>query len=270
MKITPIAYKTNFSARHKNNVEKSPYSKNGELVHTSHFFRYDNIYKVNQTIGNYLKRTCNSSPINIVSMGCSYGEEVYSLAMTMNYYGLNSKINGFDISKQTIDEIHKGEYELSGYESDYLFSDYEYFPTQDAEDFRKGMRKEFEKNFDLISESFWKFQKRKGAFTNCSFFRGDAVNLSDYFKENSQDVISCCFVLYHLSDREKINTLKQIHSTLRPNGILCVSPTEEDMFSLIRFCGFEHVDFKHPWMFKKSNNQQRGKSENRLHQKHIF
>lgn len=253
--IKPISFnKTNFQARHKNNIEKSPLSNNGDLIHTSHFFRYDKNHHVNEYIGNYLKKCCTSNPVNIVSMGCSYGEEVYSLAMTMDFYDIKSNVVGFDISQQALNGIQSREYNLSGYEVEYLFPDlYGYSTKEKPSEFQEGIRKEFNKNFKLIDSINKTFKVKYGSFKNCHFFKGDVTKLDTYFKGNSQDMISCCFVLYHLSDREKINTLNQIYNTLKPNGILCVSPTEKDMFNLIKYCGFEEISYKYPWIFKKTN-----------------
>ena len=252
MKISPVKYNMIFSARHRNNIEKNSQSKNKELVHTSHFFRYDKNHLANQAIGEFLKRNCKSEPINVVSMGCSYGEEVYSLAMTLDYFNLDSKIKGFDISKQALNGIQEGIYRLSGYETEYLCPNLCHYEVNDnPSEFQKGMRKEFSKNFELLDEWDKKFKVKEGAFQNCEFFQGDVTQLGKYFEKESQDLINCSFVLYHLDDKDKLKTIKQIYEVLKPGGILCLAPLEHEPTLELKIFGFIQPNLKYPWIYQK-------------------
>ena len=85
MKITPLNYKyqTNFKAVHENLLELNSSNKIKMLNHTTQFFRYR---EMDEFITKKLKykQLFSNKPLNIISAGCSFGEEVYSYAITLN------------------------------------------------------------------------------------------------------------------------------------------------------------------------------------------
>jgi len=227
-------YNLGFSAIHTKNVVQSNLSKTNYLNHTSHFFRYRS---TDEFLLNYLSKL-NQDSINIVSAGCSYGEEAYSYAL-----GLidkpNVQINAFDVSSEAIKGAKKGEYTLSTQEKFYL--DPRRYPlksTNNKSSLQDKVQKGFMENFDCISWDEYKFKLKKGCLSNCKFFVGDVTKTDKYFKKNSQDLILCRYVLYHLDEFSREKAVEQFYETLKPGGLLCfevdddyyVSPTT--MYSL--------------------------------------
>ena len=125
MKISPINYgiykaaPLNFTAHHSQNVQdfNNPL---GALCHTSVFFRYPD---TDEKAAEILKETFPNKKLNIVSQGCSEGEEVYSLAMMCENKGIDADITGVDIDKNTVNKAKKGAYELDLEEYYYFISE---------------------------------------------------------------------------------------------------------------------------------------------------
>ena len=205
---------------------------------------------------NYLSKL-NQDSINIVSAGCSYGEEAYSYAI-----GLidkpNVQINAFDISQEAIKGAKKGEYVLSSQEKLYL--DPRRFPLKSKntkEPLQDKIQKDFMKNFRCVSWKDNKFKLKNGHLNNCNFFVGDITKTQEYFEKNSQDLILCRYVLYHLDEESKENALSQFYETLKPGGLLCFEVDDDfavkssTMFAL----GFTRPFFPNfPHIYQKPNN----------------
>ena len=125
MKISPINYciyqtvPLNFKAHHSQNVQDFD-NPLGALCHTSVFFRYPD---TDEKAAEILKETFPNKKLNIVSQGCSEGEEVYSLAMMCENKGIEADITGVDIDKNTVNKAKKGAYELDLEEYYYFISE---------------------------------------------------------------------------------------------------------------------------------------------------
>ena len=240
-----------FKAVHTKNISKSPLSKTNYLNHSSHFFRYRS---TDEFLIDYLSKL-NQDSINITSAGCSYGEEAYSYAI-----GLidkpNVQINAFDISQEAIKGAKKGEYVLSTQEKLYL--DPRRFPLKSQntkEPLQDKIQKDFMKNFKCISWRDYKFQRKHDCLKNCNFFVGDVTKTASYLEKDSQDLILCRYVLYHLDEESREKAVKDFYQTLKPGGLLCFEVDEDFAVDTITMlsCGFIRPFREFPHIWQKSS-----------------
>lgn len=232
MKISPInygIYKTaplNFKAHHSQNVQDFD-NPLGALYHTSVFFRYPD---TDEKAAEILKETFPNKKLNIVSQGCSEGEEVYSLAMMCENKGIDADITGVDIDKNTVNKAKKGAYELD-------LEEYYYFISEKGKENLNSIKKHFSeiKNNDLYSYSTGMFfQKNEDAFKNCSFQQGDVLKSDKQFEKGSVNAIFCRNILYHLfysnnkSHNQKVcnEAISKLKDNLCDNGLIMFAPHE--------------------------------------------
>lgn len=109
-------------------------------VNTSYFFREFNDYAPN--IKSYNSNRNSTDNIKILSVGCSTGQEVYSLSMYCLENKIPSRIIGIDLSPSAIYKAKKGEYSFS----------YEYQKSIKylGESWDKTYKKYFNKSGDTI------------------------------------------------------------------------------------------------------------------------
>ena len=157
MKISQ-ATTLNFSTQHINKCERNYGAEDTPFLnHTSAFFRYGDI---DELIAEELKKKNN--PLNILSVGCSYGEEVYSFAMALSNLKHKPKIIGIDVSSETVEEAKKGVYMLDNSEIKLLEKNGNLGFNRPRSDFEKEMKKEFQRHFDLINPDLHEYQKKDG------------------------------------------------------------------------------------------------------------
>ena len=245
--MIPSINNISFCALHKKNEE---WKNHTTLNHTTLFYRYtlfgddSDEFLIKEFAKNKNKK------INIISAGCSYGEEAYSWAMMCDSYGIKAKITGIDCSKVAIKGAKKGHYKLDTTEIDYLTL---YHP--DAGDYQKRAQEEFAKNFKWNRTEQPIYDKKKMHLLNCDFKQEDVSNIEDLFEKNSQDLILCRYVLYHIENETQLDkTVKGFYNVLKPNGILCLNKHEyKDYENRLQYYGFIQPYEKYPWIFKKIN-----------------
>lgn len=249
--ITPY-YNQSFRAIHTKNVVQSQLSKTNYLNHTSHFFRYR---ETDEFLISYLSKL-NQNSINIVSAGCSHGEEAYSYAL-----GLidkpNVQINAFDISAEAIKEAKRGEYVLSEQEKLYLEPKRFFLrPRKVQESIQDKIQKDFMQNFKCKDWKSYKFQLKDNHLNNCNFFVGDVTKSGSYFEKESQDLILCRYVLYHLDEEAKEKALAQFHEILKTGGLLCFEVEDDFAFktSTMLDFGFTRPFVNFPHIYQKTGN----------------
>lgn len=213
VKNSPTNYNLNFTSRYHPKTEETSEVSYSRLNHFSHFFRNDR----SDYIISYLDQKQNNlnEKCNIISLGCSYGQEVYSYAIKLLEAGFDKDdfhFLGYDLSEQTIDYAKDGIYdqndELGCIEDLAEYKHPEYFELQSNKDVR--VKKE------LLPE--------------CDFIKGDVRNIE--IEDESQDVVLFNNVLYHLVfDTSFYKTKKvcdqmaqQISKMLKPNGLLLTDP----------------------------------------------
>ncbi|MBR2069519.1 MAG: methyltransferase domain-containing protein [Candidatus Gastranaerophilales bacterium] len=239
MKISPISYKT-YSFKSCLRNEKTNIVPLGELIHQTSFFRRDEII-TDLLLQKYLKENfSNQDEINLVSMGCSSGKELYSYAMMLDdFKGL--KLIGVDVSQNAIDEAQKGRYIIDSHYENFL-RDESYFYYYGG-DYERRCAKKFHNYFHPVGNK--EFQLNDGAFENCSFKQGNALEIDKLFKKDSVDILLFRNTLYHLlcepssednpkrvmtsNHIEVLNDVaKKINRVLKPNGVVAFSYREQD------------------------------------------
>ena len=222
-----------------------------KLNHTSAFFRYRDI---DELIVNCIRKMHNkNTPLNILSIGCSYGEEPYSYAVALDDLKPKPNIIGFDVSQEAISHAKEGKFLLSDREVEYLFSEQQQiYQKEEPSEFKLKLRYGFQNNFKKTSYVDPEFQKKDNALKNCQFHVGDVTKLKEMYDKESQDVILCRYVLYHLSTNEIQQAFKDIYETLKPGGLFCIEPTQYHcyQFDIVR-CGFKQPFRSAPCIFQK-------------------
>ncbi|MBQ8475812.1 hypothetical protein IJ531_02005 [bacterium] len=253
-----------FKGYHPHEYKKG--STSGLLIHESYFYR-DPI--TDSFVENYILTHIKSDrKMNVVSAGCSAGEELYSIAAKLDYIQDRLNLEGFDLSEEIINEAKNGIYELTRYE-DYFIND-----SANVEH-----RAQFYKYFLPVRYkqvgNFYKM--REDAFPNCKFFTGDVSDIDKYYEKDSVDVLLFRNVLYHLtcdfgddlSQRNKKENSSQITNSLaqkmasvvRKEGLVVLG--EDDYFeggatkefeSAMLQNGFEPVYLRSSAMYQKNFN----------------
>ncbi len=214
MKINSISplYAYNFKSRHIVEHEKNSSVKRKSLCHYSMFFREE---KADKWLINHLKNNITNRPINIISAGCSYGEETYSYALALDNEKYPPKILGVDLSKTAIESAIKGEFQLDSYEYNLLNGSF----LMD-----ENLKNSFQNNFRRTGRKT--FLKKEGKLENCVFVQEDLRNVISCLKPQSQDLILCRNVLYHMTNKENKELLAKMYEALRPGGFISIGALE--------------------------------------------
>lgn len=246
-----------FRGMHKTKVESYNKENIDFLNHTTDFFRYNfsNSDLTDEFLIDYLSDLQTKKPISIVSAGCSYGEEPYSYAIGLQHLEPKVQISAFDVSKKVIECAKKGVYVLDEYEKKY-FSE----PDDTYDDFKKEIIANFKENFECIDEENQKYKLKDGCLNNCNFFQADIRDISKHYKANSQDLILCRNVLYHLENvafdapDEFQDVFEQLYDIVKPNGLVCLDSYEYDIYDeYMKKEGFIQPFEERPWIYKKPN-----------------
>ena len=250
MKISPLNNIT-FRAIHECATEKNYNPKTPNLVHTSFFFRYNDIddfivKKLEQ------RQKLQKEPLNILSAGCSFGEEVYSYALALNHLKKQPNILGIDLSSESIAGARLGEFELDINEREMLQEGFSLPRIENQTPRKEELKKRFNEAFECINRRRGLFLKKEASFNNCSFKQGNILKLNEHVKNCSQDAILCRFVLYHLIKEDVDKFAQQAYRALKPGGLLCIEPTgyPKYQFQLID-AGFIQPYKDAPCVFKK-------------------
>lgn len=208
------------------------------LVGESYFFRdqgqFDALFKEVLPI---LERSRKDKEISIWSAGCSSGEEPYSIAMTLDRYGLYKKgwdvnILGTDLSHNAIKKAREGIYTEWSFRNTPREIIDQYFVRLDAD--RYKIRDEI---------------REKVTF--------GLMNLMDVFAYPAgMDIIFCRNVLIYL-DRDVIGRIIEgFYRSLREGGWLFVGPGE---LNGIWFRRFKPVFFENALVYRKPFASRGGK-----------
>ncbi|MCD6505971.1 hypothetical protein J7M22_05020 [Candidatus Poribacteria bacterium] len=208
------------------------------LVGESYFFRdqgqFDAFFKEVLPI---LERSKKDKRLSIWSAGCSTGEEPYSIAMTIDRYGLYQKgwkvsILGTDLSRKAIKRAREG-----------IYTEWS---------FRNTPGGIIDRYFVQLGENGYRIRDEiKG---RVSF---GVMNLMDTFAyPTGLDIIFCRNVLIYL-DRDVIGgIINGFHRSLREGGWLFVGPGE---FNGVWFRRFKPVFFENALVYRKPFSSRGGK-----------
>ena len=165
-----------------------------------------------------------AEPLNILSAGCSTGEEVYSFAMALDDLKQKPNIVGIDISKKAIEYANSGQFMLDDSERALLENNCTLRMRRANTPRNEELKRRFSENFEQVNPKFHEYKKKDGTFKNCKFLHSNITDIERLFDENSQDVILCRMVLYHLTQQDRIEFFKQAYKLLKPGGMLCIEP----------------------------------------------
>ena len=254
IKPLTITHPINFKAHHANLIEHSDEIRNslGYYNHTTCFFRYNNHDdNTDYFVINSLKENKSKKPLEIVSLGCSFGEEVYSYALGLDDLAKKANIVGIDISPDAISDAQIGEYRLDFDEKD-LFINRETRNKDKSLD--EIISKAFSENFETSNLFGSKYKKKEGHLENCEFLVSDIDKMKEIFKPNSKDVVLCRFVFYHFDDDmlKVLNSILQSYEILKPGGLFCLSKGEYKHYEkAVTSIGFKQPYKEKPWIFQK-------------------
>ncbi len=144
--------------------------------------------------------------INILSAGCSSGEEAHTLAIIMreNFPQVNFNVTGIDISDLVVAKAKRGEY--SEYAVRFVPKNY------------------FAKYFSKLANGNFKYKDElKGglAFKKINLMEFERADLRKPF-----DIIFCRYVLIYFDKESKKKVVKSFHNNTTQNGYLIMGNSE--------------------------------------------
>ena len=115
---------------------------------------------------------------------------------------------------------------------------------------RESLRKSFHENFAKKTKT--QYSLKDNHLKNCNFFVGDVKQTQKYFDENSQDLILCRNVLYHLTHEDRQQVIAQFYSILKSEGLVCLdSDTYLETSWAMKKQGFVNPFYDKPWIYQK-------------------
>ncbi len=159
-------------------------------------------------------------PLRILSLGCSTGEEPYSVVMCLLEAAMplgSFRVEAVDVSKESLDFAQKGIYGKNSFRDKNLEYQRRYF-------------NQVENGYQLKDEI--RFSVR--------YKRGNVVDYPNSQSQNKYDVVLCRNLLIYLSPQLQYNLLKRIEKALMTQGILLLGEAEYDK---IRHLDFQTVKY---------------------------
>ncbi|KAA0259155.1 methyltransferase domain-containing protein [Deferribacter autotrophicus] len=195
------------------------------LNNETYFFRHKTQI---DCILDYMKYAQNFK-VNILSFGCSSGEECYSLAIEFFLNNINNyEIIGIDIDDEALAQAKKGIYNIRSFRK---------FPEPYYSFFTK-------KNNNYIIKPFL---KEKIKFLNINLIKED---ISNYFENNYFNIILINNVLIYIDKRFIKIILEQLNKVLNENGKVFTTVEE---YNLILESNIFIEDNSYDNAFKKKN-----------------
>ena len=177
------------------------------FIHVTNFFRNPERYDfLRSTVLPKIVANRPEEPWRIWVPGCSSGEEVYSLAITMLEFLSSRKVQrglqifASDISKSEIEKARTGTY------------------PKDIEKYVPA--KYLEKYFEKVEAGY---KIKKSIRELCVFAEHDLTKDPPFSR---MDLISCCNVLIYLEQPMQQKVLSMFHLSLKPSGVLMLGSSE--------------------------------------------
>ncbi|APJ03158.1 chemotaxis protein CheB [Silvanigrella aquatica] len=191
-------------------------------IHTTGWFREDKHFTLlAQEIKNQYEKN-NLRFVNILSVPCSTGQEVYSLAFVLKslcneLLGLNFAINGFDIDYHSIKKCQNAVYSKTELAN---------IPLEYRKYILNG--RDEAKNFFAISREIRE---------HCTFYNVDIRNINSYkdiikiknseIENDSFNIILCRNLFIYFKPEVSNKISKNLYSLLKNNGYLCLGHSEK-------------------------------------------
>ena len=151
-----------------------------------------------------LDKVINGIPApEIASVGCSTGQEPYTVAMMLRRRGRTGRITGFDISLGVLEKARSGIYQI-----------------EEIRDIPEDYR-----DFIRVKGKFFEIKEDIRVMVN--FKRANIIDPSDFSGfTGTFDLVLCRNVLIYFDRSSKEAALKNIWTILKREGVLTISSTE--------------------------------------------
>lgn len=205
MKIKGIQSREKYFNLVKENREEQNILISKVTNHSTKWFRHiDHFNFLKNHIEKLLKET-NKKLINVLCLGCSSGEEVYSISLMLNhmfqnYPGTYYSVKGHDIDELCINKAKKGTYDLWSFKQ--IPKDYHNYLTVRTKD----------------------FELSKEIMKNCHFEKKNIQR--EFIPDTIYDVIFCRYILIYFDDKNVKNILSKVYDSLSARGVLFVGEKE--------------------------------------------
>lgn len=151
------------------------------------------------------------TPLKILSLPCSTGEEPYSIAMVLMEKGLQGKgfsIDALDISQRAIDKAKRAIYGRNSFREAYRDLQNKYFEAKDSG-----------------------FRLQQRVKEHVKFSRANIIE--DNFENSNRqyDVIFCRNLLIYFDHKTQSEVLEKLHAMLKIGGIIFVGHAESAQLS---------------------------------------
>lgn len=163
----------------------------------SYFFRDKDLWEF---LKQYLLRD-KKQTYNVLSLGCSRGEEVYTFSFIINDTDKDYKITGVDASFERIKQAKEGKYKEWSV--------------------RKLTKSDINKYFEKKGDYYFVKDKFK------KHIKFETANITNYIKNNDKyDIIFLRRVLIYFTEMQIKSILKNIKTSLNDNGLLILGHGE--------------------------------------------
>jgi len=180
------------------------------------FYREDRAFKfLTEHAKKYGGQYRMGLPLKVLSLGCSTGEEPYSIVMCLLEAGMplgSFRVEGVDVSRECLSIAQKGLYGSSSFRSLKLKIRKEYF-------FEQGD----------------KYQLSDQVRFSVRFKKDNVLNFPSGFSKEVYDVIFCRNLLIYLSPLLQENLLKRLERNLVSGGILILGESEYGKINQLDF-----------------------------------
>ena len=187
------------------------------LVPETWFFRNNNAFLfLAEYIRTEWRQGAAGRKLCLLSIPCSSGEEPYSIAITLFDSGLSQnefQLDAVDLSRKSLQKARDGNYGRESFRGAQDFSFRDRFFT------RQGML----------------YQIHREVKDAVHFAQGNLLELDDWGRKKSYDVIFCRNVLIYLGQIAKTKAVKTLDRLLTEQGVLFVGHAERPVFKGMPF-----------------------------------
>lgn len=190
------------------------------VVPETWFFRDESAFRaLSRHVGDW--REATGDAYRVLSVACSTGEEVYSLAMALRDAGLDAakfRVLGVDLSRRSIEAARQG-----------------VFPGRSFRDLGPALAALRERWFRREGQSW-----QAGDVIRVGVeFRCDNLARREFLAgEPPFDAVFCRNVLIYLHAAARQEAIRHLHRLLKPGGLVCAAPAEASIFSQAGFLRF--------------------------------
>jgi chemotaxis protein methyltransferase CheR len=176
-----------------------------DLMTTNETLWFRDDYPFNFLVNNICNQWQRNQNYRVLSVGCSTGQEPYSIAMSLDRIRKldNTEIVATDISQTVLHKAKMGIYQKMEIE--------------------RGLSSEnLSLYFNPLNANYWQIIQRIHSKINFRY-----LNLNNMsYQLGNYDIIFCRNVLIYFSEQNKLTVLKRLVSHLRPEGYLILGGSE--------------------------------------------